>query len=259
MTFPPLPPADDVAQCGRGARLSDSHPRRLLCDRAGSDGCPLCDAPAGLGAVAPRPDMDPRRGVLVAHTSYVRDSRGEICLLPCLISPISSRLVWDTCHILLIGLSPTLSPVEAWRELSPLEDSLEGRRVHIDGARSVTAPLVRERLRGVDLVIGVDASSRAVIRRLPVPEEADVLILAADVPWPQLFACRDFAPLDAWWRDGALGVQSTLRLCALMAHVLDVASPSTGLRPIEHLMSKCSAPGVVRRPHHHEEDRHARA
>ena len=243
MTFPPLPTRNEFSRCGCGAILSeDAHKHGLSCVCTGSDGCPVCGDPPLLGASGTRSEIDVRHGVLVAHTSYVGPSRGEICLLPFLVSPVSSRVSWDFCHIVRIG--PSLALVDPWRELEPLEHSLEGRRIHIEKVNSRRAPLVQERLRAVDLVVGVDERTVDMIARLPVPDDADVAILADDVPWAKLYG-REFAPLDTWWDPEP--VQSTLRLAALMGYVLDlgVDPAREGLRPIEHLMSKFWPPEVA--------------
>ena len=245
-------------RCSCGAILSDvADPGLLSFPDAPSLACWCCSELGLLGVGGSRHDVDPRRGVLVAHTVQVGRESGEICLLPFLVPPTWSRVVWDTCQIVRIG--PSLTYVDPWRELEPLEHSLEGRRIHIERVSSPRAPLVRERLRDTDLVVGVDESSVDVIARLPVPDDADVAILAADIPWRALYG-RAFAPLDSWSPDST-GVQSCLRLAGLMGYVLELgADPARdGLSPLEHLMSKFEAPDLVPHTHPHEEMSHARA
>ena len=173
--------------------------------------------------------------MLVAHTGQVSRSTGEICLLPFRVSPITSRIAWCPSQLVVVGSREVPSVEVAWHELAPLEDAIEHCRVHIDRAPTLRSPLVRQRLSAMDLVVGVDESSVDVIARLPVPEQAERAILAADIPWSELYG-RQLAPLDSWWDPEP--VRSTLRLAALMAYVLDLAAPSDGMRPIEHLLSK---------------------
>ena len=257
MTFLPCSIQNDSRCCCCGAALSkEAHPRGLSCGRDGALGCPVCDDPPLLATSGSRSDVDPTFGVIVAHTNYVGPSRGEICLLPFRVSPITSRLAWSPSEIVLVGRREAPCGEQARRELEPL-DAIEGCRVHIDRASS-RAALVRDRLR-VDLVVGVDESSWEVIARLPVPDGADVAILADDVPWTELYG-RPFAPLDTWWWNAAPGgVHSTLRLAALMGHILDLGAPSEGLSPIEHLMCKFESPDLIPHVHPHEEVRHVRA
>lgn len=259
MTFPPLRPTNDVHRFGCDASISgDASPDGLSCGSAASDVPSQCHDPGLLGASSTRSHIDPRRGVLVAHTTLVGPGRGEVCLLPFRVSPVTSRVAWDPSQIVQIGGPDAPSPAQAWRELSPLEDSLEGCRVHIDRASSLRSPLVRERLRDVDLVVGVDESSVHVIARLPIPEEADVAILADDVPWREMYG-RELAPLDAgWWTCAEGGVQSTLRLAALMGYVLELGAPSDGMRPIEYLLSTFEAPEPLHRDWPHEALSHVR-
>ena len=239
MTFPSLLPPDHAHRFGCDALLSgDASPDGLSCGSPPSPVPSQCDDSGLLGATRTRSYIDPRRGVLIAHTTLVGPGRGEITLLPFRVSPVTSRLTWDLCHIVQIGGAGPFTHADAWRELSPLEDAIEERRIHIGRAPSVRSPLVRERLRGVDLVVGVDETSTHVIARLPVPHDADVAILSADISWRELYG-RDLGSLDAHWSPSSSGgCQSTLRLAALMGYVLDLGAPSDGMRPIEHLMAK---------------------
>ena len=257
MTFLPPPSPRNFDRCGCGAVLSeDVYRTELSCGDAADYGCQRCQDLRFLGASGSRSDVDLRHGVLVAHTVHVGPSRGEICLLPFLATACGSRIAWETHRIVRIGSA--LTHVDPWSELAPLEDSLEGHRIHIDRVSSTRAPLVRERLGIADLVVGVDETSRDVIARLPVPDDADVTILAADISWSALYG-REFAPLETWC-DPSGGVQSTLRLAALMVYVLDLGAPSEGLRPVEHLMAKFE-PRELAYPLSvpHEEVSHARA
>ena len=120
-------------------------------------------------------------------------------------------------------------------------------------------PLVEQRLRGVDLVLGYDEASWQVLARLPVPEASHVAILADAVPWMDLYG-RGFSPFDTWWCDSGSGlVQSTLRVAALMGYVLQLGAPGSGLRPIELVLSTFDPPDLSAiPPSPHEEIIHVR-
>ena len=229
----------------RGASAAGDTDRCLICcSDAASPGCTCCDDSVLYDAAFSRADIDPRHGVLVAHTGQVSLSTGEICLFPFRISPITSRIAWCPSQLVLVGSRDVPSVEVAWRELSPLENAIEGRRVHIDRAPTPRVPLVRDRLRSVDLVVGVDESSWDVIARLPVPDGADVAILADAAPWPDLYG-REFAPIDSWWWNSSPGgVQSTLRLAALMGYLLDLGAPPEDLSPMEHLLAQFTPPDL---------------
>ena len=69
-------------------------------------------------------------------------------------------------------------------------------------------------------------------------------ILAEAAPWPELYG-REFAPIDSWWWNCAPGgVQSTLRLAALMGYLLDLGAPPDGISPIEHLLAQLDPPDL---------------
>ena len=173
MTFLPPSSPKNFDRCGCGAVLSeDVYRTELSCSDAADYGCQRCQDLRFVGASGSRPDVDLRHGVLVARTVHVGPSRGEICLLPFLATACGSRIAWETHRIVRIGSA--LIHVDPWSEVAPLEDSLEGHRIHIDRVSSTRAPLVRERLGIADLVVGVDETSRDVIARLPVPDDADV-------------------------------------------------------------------------------------
>ena len=254
MTFPPYSTQKDFSFCGCGAALYEGSDRAgLCCDPAESHGCLHCDELRLLGGA--RSDIDLRHGVLVAHTVYLGPYK-EICLMPFLVPPTGSRIVWEA-RLLRIGSA--LISVDPWRELEPLEDVLEGQRLKIETASSPRAAIVRDFLRDPDLVIGVDSSSLGIIARLPLPEGVDVATLEADIPWRALYG-RDLEELiSSWGSSTGPGIQSTLRLAALMGHVLDLGTPSEGLRPIEHLLAKFEAPDLLPHVHPHEEVSHARA
>ena len=70
----------------------------------------------------------------------------------------------------------------------------------------------------------------------PVPRHVRVATLDCDLPTGELFG-RKVAPLDRWWLDPA-GVQSTLRLCALMGLLLKLTPVSRAAgRQVLHLLS----------------------
>ena len=87
-------------------------------------------------------------------------------------------------------------------------------------------------------MIGVDPTSEAVIRKLPIRDETRMAILTTDVPWRELYG-YDVTPLDRWWSDPA-GVRTVLRLCALMGHVLEcgLIRPERNQLPFKHLASR---------------------
>ena len=189
------------------------------------------------------PGFNPIRGAVVGHTATVCP-RQQVAVLPFLVLEAAGQIAWEVHRILRVGTF--LDPVDPWHELAPLGPALSRRWVHVTECRSTSAPIVRDLLHAIDLVVGVDDSSTAVLRCLPLPSRTLEVNLARDIPWQKLFG-RDFAPLDGWWPD-PVGVQSTLRLCALMGLVLELPPVLRAAdRPIEYLVSRhrAAAPRAV--------------
>ena len=222
--------------CGESMHMESFDDESFYLDGTVDGWCRRC---RGLSELGHDPDEGSiRNGALIAHTVYIGPAK-EICILPFQIPAPGAAVQWDTRHIIRIGSN--LLPIKPQFELAPLKLSFENHPVRIEEFRSPKDPQIRERLRAMDLVIGVEQTSKAVIRKLPCPDETHVAILTTDVPWRELYGC-DLAPLDNWCPDPA-GVQSTLRLAALMGFALDfgLIQPKRSQRPFKHLVSRLHA------------------
>ena len=186
-----------------------------------------------------------RSGALLA--SCVRDGAlAELAILPFAFVVPRAQLVWEPRFLVRAG--PGLDPLDLWDELLPMRGTLEGHQVRVEECDAFEHPLVRERLGGVDLAVGLDrASLEAVAAVCPFLPGGDArAALDDEVPWREAYG-RELLPLhdfvcarslSLWW-DGDTVSRSALRTLALLGLVLGVRGlrAHRGRRPFDHVLA----------------------
>lgn len=180
----------------------------------------------GVGNEDPPISRPFRRGVIVAEIGFGDDPR-EIALLPFLFVVPLSRIVYEPRHFVRAG--PDLEPVDIWEELGAMRSDWREYLIRVRSVSSFTDALVRDRLAGCDLIIGLDwLSVRLASELCPAMESLALVDLCSEIPWREayglpLFSLSDF--LRTFGLDREVGSAdacsvSGLRQCVLIVRLL---------------------------------------
>ena len=171
-----------------------------------------------------------RSGALVAATVH-GGSLAELAVLPFRFVVPRARIVWEPRYLTRAGSE--LAPLDFWDELLPMRGVLEGHQVRLEEVGSFEHPRVRERLGGVDLVVGLDRPSiEAAAEACPFLPAGDACAaLEGEAPWREAFGrallplhefvCARPRPASLWWA-GDTASRSVLRVLAMLGLVLGV-------------------------------------